>query len=100
MAEITAGGPESTSTAPMFVSSLIVIGITWAYISLGMRSYARLQRFSFWAGGLAFAIFVVLMLVNSHTAFISAFNRESHSLYGLHGNVYAQTLHKSGYNAH
>jgi basic amino acid/polyamine antiporter, APA family len=91
---------DLTTKTGVFVASLIVIGITWAYISLGMRSYARLQRFSFWAGGLAFAIFVILMLVSSHTSFIHAFNRESHSIYGLHGNVYAQTLHKSGYNAH
>jgi basic amino acid/polyamine antiporter, APA family len=92
-------GDLSTKTG-VFVSSLIVIGITWAYISLGMRSYARLQRISFWAGALAFGIFVILMLVSSHHDFVSAFNREAHSQYGAHGNVYAQTLKKSGYNAH
>jgi basic amino acid/polyamine antiporter, APA family len=91
---------DLTTKGGVFVSSLIVIGITWAYISLGMRSYARLQRISFWAGGLAFAVFVVLMLVNSHADFISAFNREATSQYGGHGNVYAQTLKQSGYNAH
>jgi basic amino acid/polyamine antiporter, APA family len=91
---------DLTTKTGVFVASLIVIGITWAYISLGMRSYARLQRISFWAGTLAFAVFIILMLVNSHADFISAFNRESHSLYGTHGNVYAQTLKKSGYNAH
>jgi amino acid transporter len=91
---------DLTTKTGVFVASLIVIGITWAYISLGMRSYARLQRISFWGGTLAFAVFVILMLVNSHADFVSAFNRESHSLYGAHGNVYQQTLKTSGYNAH
>lgn len=91
---------DLTTKTGIFVSSLIVIGFTWAYISVGMRSYATLQRLSFWAGGLAFAVFVVLMLVNSHADFVHAFNREAHSLYGTHGNAYAQTLKTSGYNAH
>jgi basic amino acid/polyamine antiporter, APA family len=89
----------STKTG-VFVSSLIVIGITWGYISMGMRGYARTQRLSFYAGGLAFVTFIVLMLVNSHSDFVSAFNHQAHSLYGAKGNAYGQTLKTSGYNAH
>jgi basic amino acid/polyamine antiporter, APA family len=91
---------DLTTKTGVFVSSLIVIGFTWAYISVGMKSYARLQRISFVAGGLAFAVFVILMLVSSHSSFVSAFNREAHSLYGTHGNTYQATLKTSGYNAH
>ena len=91
---------DLTTKTGVFVSSLIVIAFTWAYISLGMRSYARIQRISFWGGAIAFFTFVILMLVNTKADFISAFNHQSHSLYGTSGNAYQATLKKAGYNAH
>ena len=88
--------PKTTKNG-VFVTSLIVIGGTWAYISLGMRGYARFQRWSFFAGGLSFLVFVILMLVNSKANFISSFNREAHDLYGAHAGAYQATLKSSGY---
>lgn len=90
---------DLTTKTGIFVSALIVIGLSWGYISLGMRGYAKLQRWSFWAGLLAFATFVVLMLVNSKADFISAFNREAHGLYGAHSGAYQATLKTDGYHA-
>lgn len=91
---------DLTTKTGVFVSSLIVIALAWGYISLGMKGYATLQRVSFVAGGIAVIAWVVLMLVNSHADFVSAFNSQAHSLYGTHGNAYAQTLKTDGYHAH
>jgi APA family basic amino acid/polyamine antiporter len=87
---------DLTTKTGIFVSALIVIGITWGYISLGMRGYAKIQRISFFAGALAFVVFIVLMLVNSKADFISAFNREAHGLYGAKPGAYQATLKSSG----
>ena len=88
-----------TTKNGIFVTSLIVIGLTWGYISLGMRGYAQIQRASFFAGALAFVVFAILMLVNSKANFVSSFNREAHDLYDAHGNAYQATLKSSGYHA-
>jgi APA family basic amino acid/polyamine antiporter len=90
---------QLTTKNGIFLTSLFVIALTWGYISLGMRGYARIQRISFYSGVLAFATFAVLMLVNSKANFISSFNREAHALYGAHGDAYAATLKSSGYHA-
>jgi amino acid transporter len=88
-----------TGKTGIFVTSLIVIAATTAYISLGMRTLAKVQRVCFWVGLAGVAVVFVLLLVASHSGFVSAFNRESHTLYGAHGNAYAATIHAAGYPA-
>jgi basic amino acid/polyamine antiporter, APA family len=76
----------------LFVASLAVALLASVYISLGMRAYARIQKFCFYGGLVGLAIMLVLLLVNSNASFISAFNSEAQELYGTSGNAYQQTI--------
>jgi APA family basic amino acid/polyamine antiporter len=81
------GGDPGVFTASMAVAILASI-----YISLGMRAYARIQKFCFYGGLVGLAIMLVLLLINSNASFVSAFNSEASELYGASGNAYQQTL--------
>jgi APA family basic amino acid/polyamine antiporter len=76
----------------LFTASMVVAILASIYISLGMRAYARIQKFCFYGGLLGLAIMLILLLVNSNSDFISAFNSQSSELYGVSGNAYKQTL--------
>jgi APA family basic amino acid/polyamine antiporter len=75
-----------------FVASLAVALLASVYISLGMRAYARIQKFCFYGGLVGLAIMLVILLVNSNAGFVSAFNSEAQELYGTSGNAYQQTI--------
>jgi basic amino acid/polyamine antiporter, APA family len=76
----------------LFVASMVVALLASVYISLGMRVYARIQKFCFYGGLVGLAIMLILLLVNSNAAFVSAFNSEANELYGASGNAYQQTI--------
>jgi len=83
----------------VFAASLIVIGFVSVYIGVGMRGYARFQKFCFWIGmGGLLVVFALLLFHDKHD-FVQAFNREAASLYGAKGDAYAQTLKAGGYHA-
>src|SRR5580700_2857145 len=74
----------------IFVVCLITIAIAGVLVSLGMAGYARIQKWCFYGGLVAFAVIVVLLLVNSHASFVSSFNLEGQKIFGVH-NAYAAT---------
>jgi len=80
----------------LFLSSLAVAGLAALYVSLGMRAYARIQKFCFYGGVLGLAIMLALLLFHSNADFVSAFNSEASDLYGARGNAYGQTLKAGG----
>jgi APA family basic amino acid/polyamine antiporter len=83
----------------IFVSSAITALLASAFISMGMRRYARFQKFCFYGGVVGLAIVMLLLLVNSKTSFIENFNEQSLDLYGVE-NAYQATLTAGtdGYN--
>src|SRR5215204_3154935 len=76
----------------LFVSSIVVALLASAYISLGMRAYARIQKFCFYGALVGLAIMIVILLFSSQSGFVTAFNRESQELFGAGGNAYQQTI--------
>jgi basic amino acid/polyamine antiporter, APA family len=76
----------------LFTSSMIVALLASAFISLGMRTYARIQKFCFYGGLVGLAVMVIVLLVTSQGAFESAFNRGAQDLFGAGGNAYQQTI--------
>ncbi len=78
--------------AGVFTASMIVAILASVLIALGMRTYARIQKFCFYGGVLGLGIMLVLLLVNSNADFVSAFNSEAQELYGASGNAYKQTI--------
>src|ERR671918_383524 len=79
-------------TPGLFVSSIIVALLASFVISLGMRTYARIQKFCFYGGLVGLAFLFILLLVNSKADFISAFNAESASSLGAGADAYETTL--------
>ena len=99
----TLGDPSGatwfTSKAGIFVVCLITIAIAGILVSLGMAGYARIQKWCFYGGLVAFAVVVILLLINSHASFVSSFNYEGLKIFGVH-NAYAATnaaAKKAGY---
>jgi APA family basic amino acid/polyamine antiporter len=102
----TLGSPSGAawfgSKNGVFVVCLITIAIAGLLVSLGMAGYARVQKWCFAGGLVAFAVVVILLLINSHSSFVSSFNYEGQKLFGVH-NAYAATnaaAHKAGYSTY
>lgn len=76
----------------LFTASIITALLASLVISLGMRTYARIQKFCFYGGVIGLLFMFVLLLVNSKADFISAFNAESQSVLGAPANAYQGTL--------
>jgi APA family basic amino acid/polyamine antiporter len=76
----------------LFVASIITALLASLVISLGMRTYARVQKLCFYGGLVGLGFLVVLLLVNSKADFISAFNAQSQEVLGAPANAYQGTL--------
>jgi APA family basic amino acid/polyamine antiporter len=96
------GAAWFASKTGIFIVCLITIAIAGVLVSLGMAGYARIQKWCFYGGLIAFAVVVILLLINSHASFVSSFNLEGQKLFGVH-NAYAATnaaARKAGYSTH
>jgi amino acid transporter len=76
----------------LFTASIITALLASLVISLGMRMYARIQKFCFYGGLVGLAFMFVLLLVNSKADFISAFNSQATDVLGAPANAYQGTL--------
>jgi amino acid transporter len=76
----------------LFASSIIVALLASLVISLGMRTYARIQKVCFYGGLVGLAFMFILLLVNSKADFISALNTQSSEVLGTSGNAYQGTI--------
>jgi basic amino acid/polyamine antiporter, APA family len=80
----------------LFTASMIVAVVASLYVSLGMRAYARIQKFCFYGGLVGLAVMIVILLFSSQTDFVSSYNREAQELFGAGGNAYQQTIEAGG----
>jgi basic amino acid/polyamine antiporter, APA family len=81
-----------TSQFGVFVSCLIVLAFVSLMVTLGMETYARIQKICFWIGLVGLAVTCALLLFASQQDFQNAFNREATSLFGAPANSYQATL--------
>src|SRR5919197_5421374 len=65
------------SQTGVFVSCLVVLAFVSLVITLGMETYARIQKICFWIGVGGLAVVCLLLLVASPSDFQNAFNREA-----------------------
>src|SRR3954470_4806858 len=82
----------------LFFSSMFVAVAASVLIGLGMRTYARFQKFCFYGGVVALAIVILLLLIHTQGEFHTAYNNETHRFYGTTGDAYTATL--TAGNAH
>ena len=76
----------------LFTASIVVALLASLVISLGMRTYARIQKVCFYGGLVGLAFMFVLLLINSKADFISALNTQSSEVLGTSGNAYEGTV--------
>jgi amino acid transporter len=92
---------NATGDGGYMLSSVIVAGFAAVVIALGMKVYARVQKFCFYGGMLGLISFFLLLLFADHGSFVSGFNHFSTHVFGVKGNAYAQTVvaaQKAGYS--
>src|SRR2546430_258954 len=77
-----------TSQTGIFVSCLIVLAFVSIVVTMGMETYARIQKICFWIGLAGLAVVCGLLLFYSQSDFQNAFNREATSLFGAPANAY------------
>jgi len=75
-----------------FTASLIALVIVSIFIALGMKTYARIQKFSFYGGMLGLLIVIVMLLAGSQGAFKTAFDANAVSMFGAQPGAYDATV--------
>ncbi len=79
----------------MFVASLATIALATYLVAVGMKKYARYQKWAMVIGLVGFAVGGILLLVTSKADFIEIFNRQAQHLYGA-DDAYAATIANAG----
>ncbi|MBL8078429.1 MAG: APC family permease [Anaerolineales bacterium] len=77
---------------PLFVSTLIALGFVAVVIMLGMKTYARIQKFSFYAGMLGLLIVIVMLFTGSPDAFKAGYEKNATALFGAQSGAYDATV--------
>jgi APA family basic amino acid/polyamine antiporter len=75
-----------------FVGMLSVCLIVFIYIAIGMKWYARVQKFCFWGGLVGLVIVFALLLFGNHDTFVTNFNAMAPTFGSDAGDVYAATM--------
>jgi basic amino acid/polyamine antiporter, APA family len=87
----------------IFVTCLIVLAFVAIVVTLGMETYARIQKVCFWIGLAGLVVVCGLLLFASQSDFQNAFNREATNLFGAKAGAYQATIEagtKAGYAPH
>jgi amino acid transporter len=74
-----------------FASSLITLAIVSLFIALGMKTYARIQKISFYGGMLGLFIVIVLLLTGTPEAFRAGLEKNAVELFGAQSGVVEAT---------
>jgi APA family basic amino acid/polyamine antiporter len=83
------------SDTGIFVVCLITIVLAGVLVSIGMAGYAKVQKWCFAGGLLGFAVMIIILLVSSHSSFVSSVDHYGKSLFGIK-NAYATTIKAGG----
>lgn len=76
----------------LFITCLVVCLFVAFYIAIGMKWYARIQKYCFWLGMVGLAIVFGLLLFGNPQTFQQGLNQEMPGLFGTVENVYAATM--------
>ncbi|HKM74824.1 MAG TPA: hypothetical protein VJZ32_00225 [Candidatus Bathyarchaeia archaeon] len=81
-----------TSATGVFTSSILTILIVSVFISLGMKQYARIQKWCFHIGMLGLIVTYAILAASSQPAFQSAFNSWTSQVFGASGDSYTNMV--------
>ncbi len=80
------------SPTGLFVTSIILCVFVAFFIAMGMKWYARLQKFCFWIGMAGLLVVFGFLLFGNNAAFRAGLEREAAALFGAQPGVYEATL--------
>lgn len=84
------------SPTAWFIVSVITVAYVTVIIALGMRSYAKVQKFCFWVGMAGLAIVFLFLLFGSHADFQAGLEAQAPQMFGAEaaggGSLYEATL--------
>jgi amino acid transporter len=88
-----------SSRTGIFVSALVVIAISSTLVAVGMKTYAKFQKWAMWIGLAGVIVCGILLLVTSGDSFKEKFNEAANKYYGDQGtlNLQAYQTDESGY---
>jgi APA family basic amino acid/polyamine antiporter len=75
-----------------FVASLITLGIVSLFIALGMKTYARIQKVSFYGGMIGLFLVIVLLLTGTPEAFRAGYDANAVAMFGAQPGAYDATI--------
>ena len=75
-----------------FTASLLTLAIVSVFIALGMKTYAKIQKWSFYGGMLGLLIVIALLLTGSPEAFKTGLDANATSMFGAPAGVYDTTV--------
>ncbi|HUG35171.1 MAG TPA: amino acid permease, partial [Anaerolineales bacterium] len=75
-----------------FTASLTTLAIVSLFIALGMKTYARIQKISFYGGMIGLLIVIVLLLTGSPEAFKSGLEANAVAMFDAQPGVYDATV--------
>src|SRR5579872_2212691 len=73
---------NSQTQGGLMVSSVLVAAFATVVVALGMKFYARVQRFCFYVSSLGLLTFFLMLLFASHSSFVNGWNHYSSILGG------------------
>ncbi len=76
----------------LFITSVITCLFVAFYIAIGMKWYARIQKFCFWVGMAGLLVVLLFLLFGSQAAFQSGLEQEATAMFGASPGVYEATL--------
>jgi amino acid transporter len=82
----------TTTSMGQFVGMLSVCVIVFIYIAIGMKWYARVQKFCFFGGAIGLAIVFLLLLFGNNETFIANFNALAPQFGAMAGDVHSATM--------
>ena len=72
----------ATHGAGIFTASLITAAIATVVVAMGMRTYARFQKWCFYGGMIGLGIILLVFLFHTKQDFIAAYNRSAQNMWG------------------
>jgi basic amino acid/polyamine antiporter, APA family len=74
------------------IVSVLMLAFVSAVIALGMKTYARIQKFCFWVGNAGLLVVCLVLLFGDNASFKAAFDAAATSMYGAAPGAYDATL--------
>jgi APA family basic amino acid/polyamine antiporter len=82
----------TTTSAGQLVGYLSVCVIVFIYIAMGMKAYARVQKFCFWGGLVGLVLVFLLLLFGNNATFVANLNEFAPAFGAQPGDTYSAIL--------